>query len=195
MVEATPHLLRLPLAAAADDYPAGLRRARLDVADPPGLMDLVAAERGSGRSVTRDHLAVADAPEEGEGLRVGARGDATDAPVPVRELADPARVRAPEVVVQGVARGPGEVVADRHAPDLWLRPLVVVGRAVAAHVVQTVGVPGTCFSPTKSVALVPSPTDPSRTPWDHLWRTRSGPVPVAANDVTWWKAPFPDGRQ
>ncbi|MFO0798559.1 MAG: hypothetical protein U0804_13875 [Gemmataceae bacterium] len=43
VVEATWHLLRLPLAAADDDYPAGLRRAGLDVADPPGLMDLVAA--------------------------------------------------------------------------------------------------------------------------------------------------------
>lgn len=43
VVEATWHLLRLPLAAADDDYPAGLRRAGLDVADPPGLMDLLAA--------------------------------------------------------------------------------------------------------------------------------------------------------
>jgi hypothetical protein len=43
VVEATWHLLRLPLAAADDDYPGGLRRAGLDVGDPPGLMDLLAA--------------------------------------------------------------------------------------------------------------------------------------------------------
>jgi hypothetical protein len=43
VVEATWHLIRLPLAARADDFPASLRRAGVDIDDAPGLMDLLAA--------------------------------------------------------------------------------------------------------------------------------------------------------
>ncbi|OWK41282.1 hypothetical protein [Fimbriiglobus ruber] len=43
VIETVWLLMRLPVAARADDFPAALRRAGLDVSDDPGLMELTAA--------------------------------------------------------------------------------------------------------------------------------------------------------